>query len=170
MQPDKKQLENQEHNIILWLYRIEDFVVTILLSSILLLSITQIILRNFYDSGFIWADSLIRILVLWLGLSGAILASRHGKQINIDVLSQFIPAQYKHYIFKFNNFFAATICLIISYYSFLFVSLEYQDGIYAFEKVPAWVAEAIIPFGFLIMGIKYLVQIRFSNYKNKTSL
>jgi len=153
VKPDKTS-----KRIIFWLHRAEDVIVSFLLSSILIFAITQIILRNFFDSGMVWADSLLRVMVLWLALAGAILASRRGKQINVDILSQFLPAHYKTYIKKLNSLFAAGICLLISYYSFQFVSLEYNDGSIAFAGVPAWLTEAIIPLSFGILGIRYLLQ------------
>lgn len=151
--------DNNKNTFLVYLYRIEDIIVSLLLSFIIIFSLYQIILRNFFDSGYVWGESLLRILVLWLGLVGAILASRKGKQISIDVLSQFIPDNYKNFIRKLNFLFAALICLIISYYSMKFVNLEYQDGTIAFEMVPAWLTESIIPLGFFIMGIRYLAQI-----------
>ena len=129
------------------------------MTAILTFSVSQIILRNFFDSGFVWGESLLRILVLWLGLAGAILASRSGTQISIDVLYPYVPDSYKNIVQKINHLFAAIICLIISYYSLLFVNLEYQDSTLAFENVPAWLTESIIPIGFAVLGIKYLVKI-----------
>ena len=129
------------------------------MTAILLFAVSQIILRNFFDSGFVWGESLLRILVLWIGLAGAILASRSGKQISIDVLYAYVPDSYKNFVQKINHLFAAIICLIISYYSLMFVILEYQDSTLAFENVPAWLTESIIPIGFAILGIKYLVKI-----------
>ena len=129
------------------------------MTAILFFSVSQIILRNFFDSGFVWGESLLRILVLWLGLAGAILASRSGKQISIDVLYAYVPNSYKNMVQKINHLFAAIICLIIGYYSLMFVNLEYQDSTLAFENVPAWLTESIIPIGFAILGIKYLVKI-----------
>ncbi|MCW9046435.1 MAG: TRAP transporter small permease [Gammaproteobacteria bacterium] len=131
----------------------------------IIFSIYQIFMRNFMDSGFIWGDHFLRILVLWLGLVGAILASRKGKQIRIDVLSQFIPTPYRRYIEKFNLIFSAVICLLISYYSYLFVYLEYNDATIAFESIPAWITQAIIPVAFFIMSLKYIVQILNENIK-----
>jgi len=141
------------------LHLLEDIIASGLLMIIMFFALYQIILRNFLDSGFIWGDSLLRVLVLWLGLVGAILASRKGKQISIDVLSQFIPVPYKIYIQKLNLLFAAIVCFIISYYSGQFVYLEYQDNTKAFENIPAWLTEIIIPIGFSIMGLKYIAQI-----------
>jgi len=141
------------------LHLIEDIIAGIILLIIILFTLSQIILRNVLDSGFIWGDSFVRVLVLWLCLVGAIIASRKNKQISIDVLSQFIPLPYKIYIQKFNLLFAAIICFIISYYSGQFVYLEYQDNIIAFESIPAWITEIIIPIGFTIMGLKYIAKI-----------
>jgi len=152
-------LLNNSRKIINTLHILEDIIVSLILMIMMLFSFYQIIMRNFFDSGFIWGDSFLRILVLWLGLVGAILASRKGKQLSIDVLSQFIPYPYKSYIKTINLLFAAIICFIISYYSCLFVYLEYEDATVAFENVPAWVTEVIIPVGFLIMGLKYTAQI-----------
>lgn len=152
-------LLNNTKKIINALHLLEDIIVILILLTMIFFSLYQIFMRNFMESGFIWGDSFLRILVLWLGLAGAILASRKGKQISIDVLSQFIPLPYKVVINKLNWLFAAIICFIISYYSYLFVYLEYVDGTIAFENIPAWITEAIIPIGFLIMGLKYVVQI-----------
>lgn len=153
---DKIKRINQ---LIEFIHRIENNLVILLLASILAFAIMQVVLRNFFDSGIVWGESLLRILVLWLGLAGAIVASRQGKQLNIDVLSQYIAERYKIYIKKLNFLFTALVCLIISYYSFEFTLLEYQDGNFAFEKVPAWITISIIPIAFAMMSIKYLLQI-----------
>jgi len=154
-----RQDNKKDNKYIVYLNKIEDIVVSILLLGIMLFAVVQIIFRNIFESGFIWGDSLLRILVLWLGLAGAILASRKDKQISIDVLTQFIAKKYRVYIDKVNAIFAAGICFIISYYSLMFVILEYEDSIKAFEQVPAWITESIIPFGFAVMGLKYLAKL-----------
>lgn len=153
------QQDNTKKKIVLWLNRFEDNIVIILLASILLFAITQVILRNFFDSGIVWGENLLRVLVLWLGLSGAIIATRQRKQIRVDVLSQFLPEKYKNNIKRLNLLFTAIVCLIVSYYSFEFTLLEYEAASLAFEKVPSWITIIIIPVSFLMMSIKYLIQI-----------
>lgn len=152
------QQDNKESIIVVWLYRLEDTIIGVLLSGILIFALTQIVLRNFFDTGIIWGDSLLRVLVLWLGLIGANLASRQGKQISIDVLSKFIPHTYKLIFKRLNLLFALIICLIVSYFSMQFVIFEYESKSYAFEQVPSWITEVIIPVSFLIMAIRYFVQ------------
>ncbi|MFV1982065.1 MAG: TRAP transporter small permease [Thiohalomonadales bacterium] len=153
-------LQNKKINsIVFWLHRLEDGILIFILANILLFAIIQIFLRNFFDSGLIWGDVLLRILVLWLTLAGAIVATRQGKQINIDILSQFIPENYKKFFKNLNSLFAALVCLLISYFSFEFVYSEYISGDYAFGVIPLWLTESIIPLGFGIMGIKYVTRI-----------
>lgn len=159
-------LQNKKDNTLLvWLNRIENGFVVLLLTSILLFAMLQIILRNFFDAGLIWNDSLLRILVLWLALAGAIVATREGKQISIDVLSQYIPDRYKKVIKNVNLIFTVIVCFIVSYFSFQFVRSEFLSGQYAFAKVPIWLTEAIIPVGFAFIGVKYIVQL-LNNNKN----
>ena len=65
----------------------EDTLLVLILSAMILLAAGQIILRNFLDIGFIWGDELLRMLVLWLAVAGALAASRSDKHISIDVLN-----------------------------------------------------------------------------------
>jgi TRAP-type C4-dicarboxylate transport system permease small subunit len=55
------------------------------------LAFAQIVLRNGFDGGIVWADSLLRIMVLWIALIGAVVASRDQRHINIDLISRFLP-------------------------------------------------------------------------------
>jgi TRAP-type C4-dicarboxylate transport system permease small subunit len=59
-----------------WILIFEDGLMAILLSATILLAASQILLRNLFDSGIIWADPTLRIMVLWLALLGAIAATR----------------------------------------------------------------------------------------------
>jgi len=138
--------------------KFEDALVIFFLFNILLLAITQIVLRNIFNSGLIWGDSLLSILVLWLGLTGSIVACRQNKQINIDVFSQYLPEKYKLYVKQIGLLFAALVCFCISYFSFIFIHEEFLIGEYAFAKIPVWLTESIIPFAFFVMGIRYFLQ------------
>lgn len=148
----------QIDSIIHKLHQLEDSVVVALLMSVIVLALIQIILRNVFDEGIVWAESLLRVQVLWLGLFGGILAARKSKQLNIDVLSKYMSVNMKAYSAFFNNIFAAMICIIISYFSMVFLQLEYEASSVAFEKVPFWITASVIPFSFLIMSIKYALK------------
>jgi len=139
------------------LYRVEDSILVGLLLLMITLAVLQIFLRNLFDTGIVWSDVLVRILVLWVGLAGAMVASRQGNHINIDILDRFLPERAKVVVSFVVEVFTAFICAIVAYYSLQFVQMEFADGGMAFAKVPVWLCEAIIPFAFVVIAIRYVL-------------
>ena len=134
----------------------ETFLLMFFLLTAILLASSQIILRNFFDSGIFWADSALRILVLWIGMTGAMFASRNKKHIRIDVLSHYLPIKIQNNIWRVTELITAMVCSIVAYYSIEFIKFEYQDGLIAFANVPVWLCETIIPVAFIVMALRYL--------------
>ena len=139
------------------LYRVEDSILVGLLLLMITMAVLQIFLRNLFDTGIVWSDVLVRILVLWVGLLGAMVASRQGNHINIDILDRFLPERAKVVVSFVVEVFTAFICTIVAYYSLQFVQMEFADGGMAFAKVPVWLCEAIIPFAFVVIAIRYIL-------------
>jgi len=129
----------------------------LLLLSMILLATGQIVMRNLWDTGLPWSDPLLRVMVLWLGLLGAMAATRHREHISIDVLSRFLPSRWQRISRLVTDLFSATICAIIAYHATEFVLMEREDGMIAFANVPAWVCESIIPIGFAVMALRFLL-------------
>ena len=142
--------------IVMILQKIEDTVLVGLLLLMICMAVLQIFMRNLFDSGILWGDSLVKVLVLWIGLMGAMIASRNSHHISIDILSKFLPEQIK----KITNFiisvFTSIVCGVMAYYSLRFVIMEKQDGYTAFANIPAWACESIIPIAFTIISLRYI--------------
>ena len=49
---------------------IEDGLLVVLLSSMILVAAYQVIARNFFDTGILWGDGMVRVLVLWVTFVG----------------------------------------------------------------------------------------------------
>ncbi|MDH5660277.1 MAG: TRAP transporter small permease [Gammaproteobacteria bacterium] len=135
----------------------ETFLLLFFLLTAILLACAQILLRNFFDSGIFWADSALRVLVLWIGMIGAMFATRKKKHIRIDILSRYLPHKLRHNLWRVNEMLTAIVCGIVAYYSIEFVKYEYADGVIAFANVPVWLCETIIPIAFIVMTLRYLV-------------
>src|SRR6056297_1165147 len=73
-----------------YLIRIEKTVLCLLLFSMILLSFSQVILRNFFSFGFIWANEALRTEVIWIAFIGAALATEYNRHIRIDIVSRLI--------------------------------------------------------------------------------
>ncbi len=137
---------------------IEEGFLVALLTAMIGLSGAQIFLRNLFDGGFVWADPTLRILVLWVGLLGAMVAARDSRHISIDVISHYLSERHKGWIHRLTDSFAAIVCLLVAWHGVRFVLFEMEAGATLFLNIPAWLCELIIPIGFTLMGLRFLLH------------
>ena len=140
------------------IHRLEDGFLVSALISMLMLAVVQICLRNFYDSGLLWAESFLRILVLWIAMLGAMVATRESNHISIDAFSRYLGPTLRKLVQMVTNLFSAAVCGVVAYYSFIFVGFEYEEGRIAFADVPTWICQSIIPVGFSVMSVRFLIR------------
>ncbi|UCH54332.1 MAG: TRAP transporter small permease [Pseudomonadota bacterium] len=118
-------------------------------------AVAQIFLRNFFGIGIIWADPLVRVLVLWAGLIGAMVAARLDQHIVISALAKLLPPRWKAASRLLTDGATAIVCLIVAVVSVRFVYSEYQAATVAFAAVPAWVCQLVIPVAFVMLACRY---------------
>ena len=126
----------------------EDAVLVIILTALILLAASQIVMRHFFNFGLFWGDELLRMLVLWIAVAGAIAASRSDKHINIAVLDRFLPEKLKLIVKMIIHLFTAGICGAVAWYSAQIVMTSHEFGDILLGSVPAWIPQAIMPVGF----------------------
>jgi TRAP-type C4-dicarboxylate transport system permease small subunit len=136
---------------------LEDTVLVLVLTSMILLAAGQIVLRNLFDFGFIWTDELLRMLVLWIAIAGAVAASRTDKHINIAVLDRFLPDKLRAGVKLIVDIFTTGICLVITWYSINFVRTSHEYGDVLLGGVPAWILQLVLPVGFGLISWRYLL-------------
>lgn len=139
----------------LWL---EDGLLVLLLIAMVLLASAQILLRNLADTSLAWGDPSLRVLVLWITMLGAMVATREHHHIRIDLLSRFLPPWGKRLAQGTTDLFAGLVCALLAWHSARFVWLEYQDGITLFAGVPAWLCELAMPLGFATMALRFVLR------------
>jgi TRAP-type C4-dicarboxylate transport system permease small subunit len=135
--------------------RVEQTLIVTFLSFMILLAFLQIVLRNFFNTGLDWGDSLLRNLVLWIGFMGATLATREGKHINIDLISRWLPPLGKNAITFLIHLFSFSICLLLTYAALKFMKNEAQMGQRTFLNIPVWIPELILPLTFGLMTFRF---------------
>ncbi|OGP82860.1 MAG: hypothetical protein A2Z08_06900 [Deltaproteobacteria bacterium RBG_16_54_11] len=135
--------------------RVEQTLISILLSVMILIAFLQIVLRNLFASGFTWGDPLVRNLVLWVGFIGAAIATREGKHISIDVVSQWLPARGKIFIEVIIQLFSCIICGLLTFAAVKFIRNEALMGSITFLGIRAWVPEIILPVTFGLMTLRF---------------
>lgn len=139
------------------LHRIETGILAALLGVLVVLSAAQIALRNLLDTSVTWGDPLLRVLVLWVGLLGALAASREDRQISVDVLSRLLSGRARSAAEAVTAVFTTLITGLLAYHAARFVLSELQAGSPGFGAAPAWALEAILPVGFGLIALRYAI-------------
>lgn len=136
---------------------IEDSLLVFLLGSMVLLAGAQIVLRNLFDGAIIWADPLLRVAVLWVGMIGAMVATRNDRQISIDAVSRFLPDVWKVRVRIVTDLFTAVVSAVVSWSAYRLMMDDRAAGGVAIAKVPVWVCESILPVAFAIIALRYVL-------------
>ena len=139
--------------------RFETILLVTLLSSMMLLAVGQIVLREVFSTGYVWADELIKLMVLWLAMVGSVAACRDNRHIRIDALSHILPRLAVEVTRVVVDVFAAVICGVIAWqtWRYLQVEIEYQDTVLV--NIPAWIAHSVLPAAFLLISFRFGVLV-----------
>ena len=140
------------------LAKLENAVLFILFFALIGLAFGQVVLRNFFDTSIVWADIAIRVLVLWVTVFGAMVATRRHEHIRIDLVPEMLKGRARQTVRAFYLLSASVIAFVVAYYSLEIVLIEMQYPSSAFAEVPTWMTQAIIPFGFAMIGLRFLGQ------------
>lgn len=133
----------------------ETALLVILLLAMIGLSTAQIVLRNFFDLGFYWSDEVLRTLVLWIALIGAVAASRSDRHISISLVDTFVGPRMKCAIKSLTHAFAAVMCGLFTRFSLEFVLTTREYGDVALGGLPAWILQLVLPVGFGLICYRY---------------
>ncbi|GMQ92181.1 MAG: hypothetical protein BMS9Abin11_1502 [Gammaproteobacteria bacterium] len=152
-----RALRNSISRFLRYCYLFEDAVLILILTTMIGFAVMQIVARNFFGVGIPWADTLLNILVLWVGLVGAMVATRRDHHIAIDALVRFLSKKVQGIVQRLVDLFTAVVCAILAFHSIRFVLIEYESGTLAFSIVPAWLCQSILPIAFSIIALRYLV-------------
>ena len=138
------------------LHRFETYLLATLLTALLLVSVAQILLRMFFDTGFIWAEPVSRQGVLWLALLGALSATREKKHISIDALPRFMRPKMRQVVWTITQLGAAAITAALTWYGWGMVQLEREaPGVFV-ANIPSWWPMCIFVFGFALISLRFI--------------
>jgi TRAP-type C4-dicarboxylate transport system permease small subunit len=141
------------------LTRIEGALLVLFLSIMVVLSFVQVVLRNGFSESLLWGDILLRHLVLWIGFVGAALATSKDRHINIDAITRFLPPRFKTVSKIVTNLFAAVVCYFLFRASLVFLGNELSDSSTVVYDIPSVYSQIIIPVGFGLIILHFLVRI-----------
>lgn len=138
---------------------LERGLLVLLFLGIVLLAFLQVILREFFSTGILWADVFLRHIVMWVGFLGAALAVKPSKHFVIDIVRKYLPQKAKRFIEIVTALFSLAVLafLTAAAYKFLKQDIESRAILFAVGtfEVPAFWLNLIFPLGFLLLFIHF---------------
>lgn len=139
--------------------RFEELVLCLLLGTMIVLACLQITLRTFFSGGLLWADPLLRYLVLWSGLLGASMATSRGEHIALDLASYLLPEKAQPLVQFACHFFALVTSGFLTWAAILFLKSEIEYGGPGLLDLPTWSWNLIFPLAFALISLRYLALV-----------
>lgn len=136
----------------------EGAAIIVILSMMIVFSFGQVILRNVFHEGVLWADLFLRQAVLWVGFLGASLAAREGHHISISILPTLVPKPWKRVLGAVINLCAGVISAILAVAAWGFVQTEMEARSTLFLGIPTWTFQTVLPYSLGIITIRFLLQ------------
>ncbi|SDP57219.1 TRAP-type C4-dicarboxylate transport system, small permease component [Desulforhopalus singaporensis] len=132
---------------------------SVMLVAVICLACTQIVLRTVFESGFVWLDPLLRYLVLWCGLLGAVTATAKGKHIALDLVGSRFPDRVAPFLSLVTHLFSCCASAGLTLAGWLFLRNEFEYGGTGPLTLPLWLWNTIFPFAFGLITVKYFLLI-----------
>jgi TRAP-type C4-dicarboxylate transport system permease small subunit len=137
---------------------LETWLIVLILGGLIVFGAAQIVLRNFFSIGFSWGDGLARLAVLWLGLLGALAASRDGRHITMGALARWLPEKLRVPAGFCADWFGGAVSAALAWYSWAFVRDSREFGDVLLGDVPAWWLQSIMPVAFALIALRFFLQ------------
>ena len=138
-----------------WHHRVENAILTLLTGSLVLLAFAQILARNLFGVSFIWADPVIRHLVLWASFAGAVVAGREGRHLRIDAFLRLLPHRPRLCVETLGHLISCAFCGLLTWVAVRFVLDERAYGMVEDVGLPSWQLQLIFPLTFAALTLQF---------------
>jgi TRAP-type C4-dicarboxylate transport system permease small subunit len=134
---------------------LERGVLTLMILGMLLLAMLQILLRNLFHEGLVWIDPLLRHLVLWIGVTGAVVATGRLRHIQMDVIGRLLSTGPRLLVTRITSLVAAGICAVLARAAWMYLIEEAGFGSTGFLGIRTWVLTSVLCIGFALMAARF---------------
>ncbi len=134
------------------LANLETGVLAVLILGSLAVSLLQIGLRNVGAAALPAVDTAVRGAVLWIAFLGASLATHRGSHLAVDVAEQVLLPRANRRVAAAAALVAAVVTALLTVAAARFVAAEL-----AFAGPAGAAATAVMPFGFAVMTLRFLL-------------
>jgi TRAP-type C4-dicarboxylate transport system permease small subunit len=139
---------------------LENTVLAVMTLALVLLAGGEIVGR-WFDFGGTQTGVLVRYLVFWIAMVGALAAVRDGKHIQLDLLRSVLDAKHLAQLQRVADAGAAILCGAFAHFAWQMLLLEKDSGTTWLFGIPTYVCQAILPTVFALMAIRFALRVVF---------
>ncbi|KJS19692.1 MAG: hypothetical protein VR72_17695 [Clostridiaceae bacterium BRH_c20a] len=147
--------------------KVINFILIILLSSLVIVMFASVVWRYFFNLPFSWAEQFTGWTFVWLTYLGAAVAYRRGSHIGVDVVVKKLPDSIRFIVSIVMDLSIGCFLLVFIYYGFVITITTFGQAYGAFELPPSYMYAAGPVSGFLMFlcMIEGLIN-RFVDFQN----
>ena len=135
---------------------IEDSLSVFALLAMAVLPLLEIALRKFFSTGIPGSAVWVQHLTLWVAFLGAAIAARKGELLSLSAGISLLGQKTRDAAQIFASGMGVAVCGTLAYGSLQLVLVEREGGSLLALGLPVWVAQGIMPLGFLVIGLRIL--------------
>jgi TRAP-type C4-dicarboxylate transport system permease small subunit len=138
------------------LTKIERTAASILIFILTVFVVLDVGSRELFNTGIPWAQKGAVYMMIWAGFLGAILVTQKVEHLRPEVADKFWKGKLRPFYLRAHNLIVFSFTATMTYYSILYVkeSMEFADRNIIID-MPMWALQAVIPYCFLSMSLRY---------------
>ena len=137
-------------------FRVAEFLLVAMLSSMVIMVFGNVVLRYGFDSGIMSSEELSRFLFIWITFLGAVVTLRENAHLGLDSMVRKLSLRGKKIAFGMSNLMMLGCCVLMFYGTFKQHGINATTRSAVVELPMSWVYGvgyvASIAMGLIIMG------------------
>jgi len=123
--------------------------------------IYEVIARSVFNKPTIWSLEIVTYMISCIAFFGSAYVLRINKHLEINILTQLFSNKYRRLMKIFSDTVGLLFCLIVFFYGCKLIELSYILGVVSVSelRVPLWIPQLTIPFGFFALSLEFFLKI-----------
>jgi TRAP-type C4-dicarboxylate transport system permease small subunit len=117
-------------------------------------------------NGLVWSQTLGLVLMLWVGVVGASMAARDKRHLSLDLGSKLWPKSLLPKVQGLGHLVTGAFCFVLAVLACVSLRDHFRDwsstqgagGTFVALALPKFIAFAVVPVGFCVMGVRFFAQ------------